>query len=426
MRHRRQTGEREERETQHSPIIVETPPWRLLSETPAMRDRLRSVVCVWTAWAVAFGGCRTPQPVAVRPHVVSSAPSTPPPAPGGRPTVAIVDANLGVLKATVGATVNISTSSPVTSLSQAETDALLARLEPLPALDNSAAPALRPASAPPPRIGSVTPIAFVRPTGKQVADSPISQAPAPIAPMEAPQILPSGEVRAESEVRIRFAQAMIPIARVGQPADVATITPAVAGTWSWVDTHVAKLTSTAKRFPAATQFTVRVKPGLKSIMGATLQNEVAGTFATPPVMLTGIYPHSRVRPDSPLLLEFDQEIDPAAIAKLLRVEDARKHRLAFKTITLDAAKVLWAKNPSLDDEPHSAYRVVIAPATEWPAGIDARVVLAKNAPSKEGPRVSSDETYEDFSVAPAFEALGLSCRDMQRPSRTGAKCPAWS
>jgi uncharacterized protein YfaS (alpha-2-macroglobulin family) len=351
---------------------------------------------------------------------------TPAAAPGGRPTVTIVDASLGALTANVGATGNISTNAPVTSLSQAETDALLARLEPLPAVDNSAAPTMRPASAPPRRVGSVTPIAFVRPTGKQVADSPISQAPAPIAPMEAPQILPSGEVRAESEVRIRFAQAMVPIARVGQPADVATITPAIAGTWSWVDTHVAKLTSTAKRFPAATQFTVRVKPGLKSLMGATLQDEITGTFATPPVMLTGIYPHSRVRPDSPLLLEFDQEIDPAAIAKRLRVEDARKHKLPFKTITLDAAKTLWAKNPSLEDEAHSSYRVIIVPQTQWPAGIDGRVVLAKNAPSREGPRVSSDETYEDFSVAPAFEAMGLSCRDMNRPSTTGANCPAWS
>lgn len=385
-----------------------------------MRNGFRSVVCVWTAWAVAFGGCRTPQPVAVRPHPVSTVEAVaPPPAPGGRPTVAIVDEPRGALTTTVGATGNVSSTAPITPLSKADTEALLARLEPLPAIDNHAAPALRPASAQPPRVGGVTPIAFVRPTGKQVADSPISQAPAAPVPLAAPQILPAGDVRAESEVRVRFEEPMVAIAAIGSArADVATITPNVAGTWRWVDTRVAQFTATAKRFPAATQYTVRVKPGVKSITGATLQAEATGTFVTPPVMLTGIYPQSRVRPDSPLLLEFDQEIDPAAIAKLLRVEDQRKHKLAFKTITLDAARALWAKNPSLDDAvPDRPYRVIIAPQTEWPAGIEGRVVLAKNAPSKEGPRLSSEETSEDFSVARAFEVIGLSC---------GTKCPAWS
>src|SRR5688572_2585079 len=103
-----------------------------------MRRGLRSVVCVWTAWMVAFGGCRPPQPTSVKTRVVPTVSQLPLASPSGRQTVAIVDEPRGALTLAIGSTGASATNAQVTSLTQAETDALLARLEPLPVLDNSA------------------------------------------------------------------------------------------------------------------------------------------------------------------------------------------------------------------------------------------------------------------------------------------------
>jgi hypothetical protein len=258
--------------------------------------------------------------------------------PAARPAVAIEKDEEGKLTTKLGADTTTSSGSTVSVLSPAETTALLARLEPMPALDNTKAPVVRPASAPPPRAGVTQPIAFLAPTGKVIADRPVSDAPAGLAPLAPPQVLPVGEVTAESEVRVRFAEPMVAIAAVGTPATApATIQPAIAGTWPWADTRVALFTPTASRLPMATELTVTVSAGIKAVSGATLTSELKSTFATPPVEITGTYPTVALRPDSPLLVRFDQKIDPQVIAKVLRVADGKKQKVGFEVISLDAA-----------------------------------------------------------------------------------------
>ena len=176
-----------------------------------------------------------------------------PTAPPGRATIDLEPAApAGVLSARVADVATIATSAPITTLSDADTRALLARLEPLPAIDNAKAPALRAPSPPPPRPGAVQPIAFVAVQGKVAPDAPAH--PGVVArPLAPPQIAPTGEVPAESEVRIRFDEPMIAVASVGAVAHPpAKLEPAVAGTWRWLDTRV--LQFTASRLPQATGF----------------------------------------------------------------------------------------------------------------------------------------------------------------------------
>ncbi len=405
-----------------------------VSQPGMRRNCFHSLVCVWTAAAVATGGCRTPRSVAPHTPAATPASATGGPLATGRPydghdAYHSVD---GKLTATLATAQLVSNDATITDLSAAQTEALLARMEPLPDVSTAPAPPLRPPSAAPPRSGAITPIAFVRPTGNAVSDRPLSAAPSVGVPLAAPQILPVGEVAAESEIRVRFEEPMIAVAAVGTQFHntIGTVTAAgreVAGSWRWVDTRVAQFTAAGARLPQATEFTVTIEPGIAAISGAKLAEKATQTFATPPVMMQSIYPTVTVRPDSPMLVGFDQAIDPAAIAKLLRVEDSARRKLPFKTVTLEAARALWAKNPSVtyDASALPKHYVIVAPQTAWPAGIVARVVLAKGAPSQEGPRVSTAETAESFTVAEPFAMRGLSCDDSMRVRIADSRCSAW-
>lgn len=364
------------------------------------------------------------------PVVASPAPTAP--AASGRPQIAIDPATTtGSLIASTP-DVRIAKSSAIaTPLPEAETAALLARLEPLPDLSaqNAAASTLRPSSAPPPRAGAIQPIAFVVPTGKPVGDAPATPATAAPRALAPPTILPAGEIGAEAEIRIRFDEPMIPVSAVGSQAPLPiTIAPPIAGAWKWIDTRVAAFASTEARFPQATDVTITVPAGIKAISGATLGAPVSGTFSTPPVAVRYVFPGD-LRPDSPLLVGFDQKVDPSQILRFLKTIGPKKQALAARPVGLAEARALWAKNPSLKNIDLALQRVgqnfvILAPERAWPAGITGQVVLGKGAPSAEGKRVTTRETYTAFRVVPEMRVRGVTCGIKERTLLSGAICPA--
>ena len=398
------------------------------------RARLRSLICLWLAASVTVGGCRPPAP-ASRPvtGLAAPAPTTAAPGPaagdGGRARVAIAADPGGVLTARLPDPDVAAPGVVAAPLPDADARRLLARLEPLPPIGGPA-PAMRPPSLPPPAPGGAArPIAFAIPVGKPVADAPIlpRAVPPPLAP---PQISPQGEVSAESEVRIRFSEPMVPVAQIGTAAiPPATIAPAAAGTWRWLDSRVLVFATSAARFPAATEVVVTVPAGVRAVSGAVLADPVEARFATPPVQISGIYPASTIRPDSPLAIKLDQRIDPDQLVQLLTIR-SNGATLAFRPIELAEAERLWAANPSLAYDPARAaellgkHHVLIAPRTAWPAGATASVSLGIGAPSLEGPRRSTRATSTQFRVAAPFRVRGITCDDHDEPRMAGLSCAA--
>lgn len=391
-----------------------------------MRRPFYSLVRVWVAVTTIVGGCPAPQPIArpMPPRPVTSSvvvhhgrPEVkiePSPPEGGELTL---DLETPPIEATAGVSVH--------DLPARETRALLARLEPLPAVTGPA-PVMRPPSAMPPAVGVVQPIAFVAPSGAAVSDKPAVRAPVLLTTLDAPQILPVGEVPAESSIRIRFAEPMIAISKVGSlPAAIATIEPKVAGSWKWIDTRVAEFTASGPRLAQATDYQVTVPAGTKALSGAILAVPAVGTFATPAVEIAGIYPSPRaLRSDAPIAVQLDQDVDPAAMISRLKIVD-RKRSIAFTPTTLEAAKALWAKNPlwKLDDKQLGSHYVLLAPRSgTWPAGKNLDVVLAKGAPSREGPRLLPRDSRRDFNVVKAFATRGLDCGYTGKP-RLALTCP---
>ncbi len=286
----------------------------------------------------------------------------------------------------------------------------------------------------PPKAGTPNPIAFAVVHGKAVADAaPTASRPRPPAPaaLAKPEISPTGERVRENEIRVRFSEPMVPIAAVGvSDKPIATIAPPIAGTWRWIDTRVATFTATAAYLPNATEVTVTVPAGTTSLAGSVLGEPAVEKFRTRPITLTGVFPKGTLRPDSPIAVQLDQDVDPDKILPFLRVI-AGKQRIAVKTVTLADAEAQWRRNKSLgwDDTKHDSMRdlvphfVLLAPVTAWPAGSQPRVALAAKAPSKEGPLLSEEEVYEQFSVAAPFTVRGVQCNDAPAPRMAGLACP---
>jgi uncharacterized protein YfaS (alpha-2-macroglobulin family) len=403
--------------------------------------RLESLGCVAVTVSLALSGYATPRATAGtpappgRPEPAQAAPRAP---ASGRPEVEIdrSAAERGSLSLRLPDTKLATAAAVATPLSAAATAALIQRLEPLPDLSasNGAAPPLRPPTAPPARPGPPThPIAFVVPNGKPVREHP-SERPAPPSrpkPLPPPEITPQWEVVRASEIRIRFDKPMVPVARVVVDQKVpASIEPAVAGSWRWLDSRVLVFTAAAPRLPGATAFVVTVPAGTRALDGATLGADTRGTFSTRAVQLDGGYTRPGARADSPLALRFDQDIDPKLITPFLRVASGKGRPLAWKTVSLAEARRLWARNPALagdSDGPGLARgerTVLIAPATSWPPGSQVQITLARGAPSAEGPRLTERESFVSYGIAPEFSVKGVSCAEMQRPRLTGAICPA--
>ncbi len=356
----------------------------------------------------------------------------PAPSATGRPEIPIEAGALGgrLVQATADQRV-VASSAQVSTLSPAETAALLARLEPLPDLSahNGKPPIVRPASLPPPRAGAVQPIAFVVPTGRPTTDAPIGPPSAAPRVLAAPMILPVGEVHAEAEIRIRFEEAMVPVAEVGtQAALPITIAPALPGRWQWIDTRVAEFVASGARFPGATEVKITVPAGIRSLSGAILTDPVSGGFSTPPINIVRVWPQD-VRPDSPILVKLDQKIDPLKLLPFVRIITGKNRVLPSRPIGLAEARKRWATNPSLNLSEKTFADlgpnvVILAPQTSWPPGITAQAMLTSGAPSAEGARLTTLDRFGGFRVVPTFKLRGITCDDRNTPSMTSAICSA--
>ena len=238
-------------------------------------------------------------------------------------------------------------------------------------------------------------------------------------------------------MRVRFAEPMVPVAELGALAAASTVRPAIttaagapiAGAWRWLDTRVLAF---GGRIPNATEVVVTVAAGARAAGGATLAHAATARFTTPPVQIAHAYPRGPVRPDSPLALALDQAVDPAALARFLRVEvhgDSRARALAFRVVDVAEAARLWRAHPGLRFDASRAaealgeHHVIVAPTGAWPAGARLRVALLPGAPAREGPRVTTRERDADFHVAPAFRIEGVACNGRE-PRRAGVTCPA--
>ena len=222
------------------------------------------------------------------------------------------------------------------------------------------------------------------------------------------RIQPTGDVGLAPFLSITFNQAMVPVGTVDQlaAADVpVTITPAVEGRWQWIGTSTLRFDAAGRdRLPMATDYTITVPAGTRSVSGAELVEAVDVVFSTPPAEVQGLAGSRRKDlPLQPVLVAtFDQDVDGEAV-------------LARVTVTADGEA--RAMRPATPDEiaADELAQATVAGAVEgrvvaftpdepFSTAQEIRVTFAAGIPSEEGPAVSAEDhrfsmrTYAPLSV----------------------------
>ena len=296
-----------------------------------------------------------------------------------------------------------------TRLSDDDTRRLLDRLPPLRAVSNPADSFAFPAlTLRPPRAGATVETPFPPP---DETAPPRSQPTGPV-PLSVLRRAPEGEVQLGAEVTVSFSAPMIPLTSVGEAASFGVpvrMSPQVPGAWRWIDVRTAKFEPRG-RLPMATEFTVEIPAGTPALNGGRLTEAVRWTFQTPAPTPTGGYPHESPTGLNPIfVVAFDQEINPAAVLRTIRVSangQAREIRLATKA-EIDADEAVKQLVTTQDTGRWVAFRA----ARPLPTNAEINVRVGPGTPSAEGPRVSDDAGEWSFRTYGPFRFDDGECYD---------------
>ena len=207
-------------------------------------------------------------------------------------------------------------------LTEGDTNALLKRIPEIKTEDDDQKDfSKRVGTLPPPKTGNKIPVKF--PSDEERNPTNVDQSK---QTLEVLRFSPEGEVPLAPDLSVTFSQPMVAVTSQEEAAKYAPVElqPQVEGKWRWLGTKTLMF-DTTKRFPMATKFTARVPAGIKSATGQVLQKDVIWTFTTPPPKVEQMIPANQVtRRDALMFVSFDQEINPEAVLKTIKVAGGGK------------------------------------------------------------------------------------------------------
>jgi alpha-2-macroglobulin len=287
------------------------------------------------------------------------------------------------------------------TLSDEAAQALLKRLPPIKSEDDDEKDfALRDRSLPPPRTGQTVSGAFP-PVDRATPPDQVSS-----GPLEILRFAPEGEVPIAPHLSITFSQPMVPVTSNTDLAALdapVKLTPQPKGRWRWIGTKTL-LFEPDGRFPMATNYTVEIPAGTKSMNGGALAAARRWAFSTPPLQLKTKYPLGGPYPRNPIIfIEFDQRIEREDVLKYIELRSSgRETNLRLAT----ADEVAADENARRLAEAANKDCWIALRATGGDAdkplstGTNYTVTIKKGAPSSEGSRVTPSP--QNF----AFETYG--------------------
>ena len=275
-------------------------------------------------------------------------------------------------------------------LSAARAEELLGRV---PAMEIDAedkqAFAKRAGSKPPPLTGDTIDIPFPPPAAPPVPEGEVGV-------LEVLRYAPVGDVPMAPHLSVTFNKPMVSVTSQEEAADSVpvTLTPTPEGNWRWLGTKTLMF-DPDPRFPMATEYRITVPAGTTSANGDKLAKEVGFSFLTPAPGLINQQPW-----DGPIGLEpviylgFDQTIDAAAMTPFIKVKAGSKSFPLRPATDEEIAADSIVR--SMVDSAQEGRWLAFKPKTPLPAATSFQVVVAKGAPSAEGPRTTPGEQAYSF------------------------------
>ncbi len=269
---------------------------------------------------------------------------------------------------------------------------------------------------PPPRTGETIDEPFPPP-------APVVAPPAiDTSPLEVLRYSPEGEIPIAPFVSITFSQPMVPLATLDQLSAEQVpvrLEPGLPGTWRWLGTKTLNFQADSTlidRLPMATEYTVTIPAGTRSVTGGELAQEVTFQFSTPAVLLTSYYPSSGPQHLNPLMFAaFNQRIDPAAVLESMVVTAGSREirvRLA-EPAEVQADETIKRMAENAGEGRWLAFKA----EQELPVDTSISIRFEAGTPSAEGPLLTkTGQSFGFYTYAPlVIEDHGCSWYDECRP-----------
>ncbi|MBW2263827.1 MAG: Ig-like domain-containing protein, partial [Deltaproteobacteria bacterium] len=152
---------------------------------------------------------------------------------------------------------------------------------------------------------------------------------------------PSGAVSGQPEISVSFNHPMKELGKADQDPYLDglvpfKIEPAIKGEYRWMGSRTVMF-APGKSVPQATTFRATIPAGLRSVTGEVLEEDYTWTFETPPPEVVSSDPYGGEKwglPDRPVVLYFNQKVDPDEVKKRARLTAGGKE-VAFKVQRLD-------------------------------------------------------------------------------------------
>jgi uncharacterized protein YfaS (alpha-2-macroglobulin family) len=248
-------------------------------------------------------------------------------------------------------------------------------------------------------------------------------------PLRVTRHQPEGAVTLAPYVTVTFSAPMVPVTSHDDLAKFPVpirITPEPPGKWRWVGTQTAMF-QPEKRFPMATDFTVDIDAGARSVGGAALGQAQHYAFSTPPPSLLEYGPTGNsVRLDPAIYLRFDQAMDPQIVlAKIQATAGTKTPALRLATQDeIDADPELSRLAERRDSDESSSHDakgptvnvmggriVALKPVDPLQTDTLVSVQLPAGTPSTEGPRTTKAARNFSFHTYGPMQVVEANCRE---------------
>ncbi len=304
-----------------------------------------------------------------------------------------------------GSSPAVSTTPATPTPESPEMQALFSRLAP-PTVTGDEAPRLVL------RDGPAVPDANTAPLSIAIVPKPTVAPPTGnVAPLKVLSYAPTGRDDLTGAIRITFDQPMVPVAqlRALQVMDAPIeITPTVPGKVRWLGTKTLAFEPAAGRLPLATDYTVKVPAGTRSVLGGALQRELSFPIKTPVPSLVEHSPHDGaegVVRQPWLVLRFNQKIDPRVVAEKLRVEGGT--RANWSVVSAEELSAKRSEHPEVGEVDDRT--AVLKADAELAAGSNYRVVLPAGFVGAEGPKPTTEAQSFAFRTIDPLRVEGVRC-----------------
>ena len=241
------------------------------------------------------------------------------------------------------------------------------------------------------------------------------------AAVEITRVTPTGEgVEATRQIAITFNEKMVPLGRMERTEKELgiSVSPALKCEWRWLDPQTLSCElSEANEMKLATQYTVTLKAGLKSLSGAKLERPFVHKFSTLLPIGRSVYFNTWRGPGSPQMqVAFNQPVTRASVLRTL-VFRSGKDQVPAKIV-----------EENHRDNPSTSERWHVEPARPLPLDRRIEVALLPGLASAQGPLDGPGGLLMNFDTFPEFRFVGIDCWDINqnelkiRKSGDAAKC----